>query len=601
MHQQSGRSNPYVRSLTMVTMLAIVAGLMFTVAPAAQAVNVAQGAIVSPHPASGTPNVLDGQINSIVQIGNEVYVGGQFTQVQAASGGTIYSRSNIFAFNATTYAIDTTFAPTLDDQVKGLAVSPDGNLFVGGFFNSVNGDTTIKKLVKLNPTTGLRIAAFSGNADGQVWDIAVSGTELFVGGRFTHIHNVARDRLAALNTTTGAVDPNVNFTVTVPHTSDSIPWVYKLDVTTDGSKLVIIGNFMQVNGQPHPQVALIDLSTTPASVANWETDLYAPPCFSNAFDTYMRDVDFSPDGTYFVIAATGGPNVGTLCDTAARWNTNATGSGLQPAWVDVTGGDTLSAIAITGSVVYAGGHQRWMNNYYGGDSAGPGAVSRPGISALDPTNGVPFAWNPTKDRGKGVFALYSTNTGLWMGSDTDHTAGLVRKKLVFFPLAGGETPPPTDPYTLPGDLYNVPISSCTAVDPSILYRVNTGGPGVPATDCGPNWAGDDSDGAPGAAFRNNGSNAVPSWGQPFSVNNTVPASTPSQVFDSERWSPNDSPPMQWSFPAPVGAHLQVRLYFINQYGGTSGADSGCSTSPSTGAPFSRTTTSWRTRATSSAR
>ena len=380
MQQRPGRSRRLVSSLTM---LAIVTSLVVAGAPASQAVNVAQTKIVNPNPENWTPNVLDGQINSIVQIGTKVYAAGQFTQVQAASGGTIYSRTNIFAFEATTGAIDTTFAPTFDDIVKALAVSPDGNLFVGGYFNSVNGDTTVKKLVKLNPTTGQRITAFSANANGQVWDIAVSGTRLFVGGRFTAIKNVARDRLAALNTTTGAVDANVSFSITDPHTSDSTPWVYSLDVSPDGSKLVIIGNFMKVNTQPRPQVALIDLSTTPASLANWQTDRYVPPCFSNAFDTYMRDVDFSPDGSYFVIASTGGPNFGTLCDTAARWETNAQGAALQPTWVDATGGDTLSAIAVTGAAVYAGGHQRWQNNWYGptdpvpAPSTGPG--SRPSI------------------------------------------------------------------------------------------------------------------------------------------------------------------------------------------------------------------------------
>ena len=180
---------------------------------------------------------------------------------------------------------------------------------------------------------------------------------------------------------------------------------------------------MKVNGQPRAQAALIDLSTSPASLANWQTDRYVHPCFSNAFVTYMRDVDFSPDGSYFVIVATGGPNVGTLCDTAARWNTNATGSALEPAWVDVSGGDTLSAVAITGSVVYVGGHQRWMNNYYGSDFAGPGTVDRPGIAALDPINGMPFSWNPGRDRGKAVYGFLATNDGLWVGSDTDRIGG----------------------------------------------------------------------------------------------------------------------------------------------------------------------------------
>ncbi len=389
------------RGLGALAALTLLASMTFANVGVSQAVNVPQDKIVNPNPENWTPNVLDGVINTIVQIDNEIYAGGQFTQVQAATGGTIYPRSNLFAFNATTGAIDTNFAPTFDNIVKALAVAPDGDLFVGGYFSSVNGDTSVKKLVKLNPANGQRITAFSANANGQVWDIKVSGNRLFVGGRFTSIKNVARDRLAALNVTTGAVDPNVSFSITDPHTSDSVPWVYSMDVSADGSHLVIIGNFMKVDGQPRPQVALIDLSTPTATLADWETDRYIPPCFSNAFDTYMRDVDFSPDGSYFVIVATGGPNVGTLCDAAVRWNTDATGSALQPAWVDATGGDTLSSVAITGSVVYAGGHQRWMNNYYGKDSAGPGCGLSPRDRRARPLQRRPVLLEPHEGSRRG--------------------------------------------------------------------------------------------------------------------------------------------------------------------------------------------------------
>ena len=112
MHQRQARPHRHRSTVATLASLALLVSLVFVVTPAAQAVNIAQDKIVNPNPENWTPNVLNGQINSIVQIGNQIYAGGQFTQVQAASGGTIYSRSNLFAFNATTGAIDTTFAPT---------------------------------------------------------------------------------------------------------------------------------------------------------------------------------------------------------------------------------------------------------------------------------------------------------------------------------------------------------------------------------------------------------------------------------------------------------------------------------------------------------
>lgn len=47
----------------------------------AGAVQVTHPAVVSDNPAHWTPNILDGQVNAILQMGTKVIVGGTFTQV----------------------------------------------------------------------------------------------------------------------------------------------------------------------------------------------------------------------------------------------------------------------------------------------------------------------------------------------------------------------------------------------------------------------------------------------------------------------------------------------------------------------------------------
>ncbi len=96
----------------------------------------------------------------------------------------------------------------------------------------------------------------------------------------------------------------------------------------------------------------------------------------------------------------------------------------MPTWVDYSVGDSTYAIAITGAAIYGGGHTRWFNNPFAADNDGPGAVSREGVEALDPVNGLPLSWDPGRERGRGIFDMVATSDGLWIGSDTDRIGRL---------------------------------------------------------------------------------------------------------------------------------------------------------------------------------
>ncbi len=441
---------------------ALATSVVQALAPAASAVQTTHAAAVSENPANWTPNVMNGRVFAILQMGTKVIVGGSFTQVQASGSSQTLTRNYLFAFDMNTGTIDQNFVPQLNNQVEALAPGPDGqSIFVGGSFSSVNGNTNYRRLVRLTLADGQLVTGFRPNPATTVRALVLRGTWLYVSGTFQQIGGVSRSGLARVDPVTGAIDAAFDVPFTEPQNGGDLN-VRKIDVTPDGSQLVAIGNFSRVGGLPRNQAAIVDLTANPPSVSSWQTDQFAffipnttITWCSAAFWTYMHDVDISPDGTYFVIVTTGAYRANRLCDTVTRWELSATGPGQLPTWVDWAGGDTFWGVATTGAAVYAGGHPRWMNNPYRSNVAGPGAVPREGIASLDPINGLPFTWNPGRARGVGTFDIVGTPDGLFVGSDTDRFGGETRRKIAFLPLTGGTLVPPNIPYGLPNNLYRI--------------------------------------------------------------------------------------------------------------------------------------------------
>jgi hypothetical protein len=412
------------------------------------------GRVVSDtNPASWTPNVQDGYVAAFAEAGNTVLVGGNFTTVRRANTSANLTRNYLFAFDRTTGAISTTFVPTLNGEVRSIIYAGDGTAWIAGGFNNVNGQGA-RNLARVNITTGQRVTTFAPPVfNGRINDMQLRNGKLFVEGRFTTVGGQTHELIAAVDATTGALDPAVKVDFADPR-SGGVLNVYASDVTPDGSKMAVVGNFTTINGASRYQIAQLDLTTSPTSVADWQTNAYGNGC-SGSFETYMRDVEYSPDGSFFVPVTTGAYNNTFLCDVAARWETAATGTNLQPTWTNYSGGDTLTAVAITDSAVYVGGHQRWMNNRYAADRVGAGAVPREGLAALDPRSGATLTWNPTRNRGWGVYTFLATDSGLWIGSDTSQIAGTTRGKMAFLPLAGGVTMPAENVGSLPATVVSL--------------------------------------------------------------------------------------------------------------------------------------------------
>lgn len=414
----------------------------------AQAGTVRHTRVVSADPVDTTPHVLNGIVNAIALVGRTVVVGGSFSRVSDARGTTTLERSNIFAYDLVTGRVLPGFAPELDGQVRALVDGPDGTVYAGGEFTEMaagaraaglpavgpaaSGAET-NGLVRLRLSDGTPVPGFGAQAyGGGVTALARSGSQLYVGGDFTRISGVGRTALARLDAVSGVID--AGFAVRPGDPRGRRTKVAALALS--GDRLAVIGDFTTLDGLSRPQLGLVDVGSRPAKVAGWRTSTYAARCKA-VFPSYVRGVDFAPDGSYFAVVTTGGPaDPNKPCDSAARFETRPRGSleNIRPTWMNLTGGDSLYAVAATGAAVYVGGHQRWLDNPLGRDSAGPGAVPRPGISAIDPRTGKALSWNPTRDRGIGVKAFLAHHGGLLVGSDTTRLGHEYHARVGMFPL-----------------------------------------------------------------------------------------------------------------------------------------------------------------------
>jgi PKD repeat protein len=482
-------------------------------APAAQAADTGNaapqpGRIVSDEPATQTPDILDGTVYSIAKVGNTVVVGGQFTQVQNANTSATLTRVGVLAFDATSGQVSTAFAPNPQGIVYKVLPAADGkSVYVAGSFTSAAGQSMPGRIFKINVSTGVVDPTFvAPPISGDIRDLELVGNHLFVAGKMTHFNGIPQKALGTIYADTGKRDTYFNSVFAGTHrtgVAGDVTDVLQISVNKQNTQLMAVGNFTSVDGQARSQIAKFDISnvgSAPAdpnahqSLSTWSTNQFTAGC-SSKFDTYMTDVEYSPDGSYFIVSTTGAwggsqSNSGTIgCDGVFRFEAAGNAAATPNTWSAYTGGDTTWTVEITNNVVYTGGHMRWQNNPSAGDTAGQGAVSREGIAALNPVNGMPYSWNPTRARGVGIQDMLATPEGLYVGSDTEligHTTGnTYHARIALMPLAGGNKLPQLQTNNLPVDLYRVATGGSQLVkNANFTGTTAAGAVNVPT---GPGW------------------------------------------------------------------------------------------------------------------
>jgi hypothetical protein len=319
-------------------------------------------------PSSSTPTTVStdslptAQLNGVawtqLVVGDTVYVGGSFTRAQpagAASGAGTVVRSNMLAYRLSTGALLTGFAPSFNGEVRALAVSPDGStVYVGGAFTSVSG-VTRNRVAALNATTGAVVSGFNPNANGVVYALARSGSTLYLGGGFTAVSGAPRAKAAAVATADGAL------TTWAPAVADGL--VRGLAVNSGLRRVALVGSFSTLNngGSSYRGSGLVDAATGRTNstwrvgsvVAGFGPDASMLSVSSDGTSVYATGYDYK---------ATNGSNFeGTF---AASWTDGTI------RWIEDCHGDTYSNVPFNGAV-YTASHAHYCANIGGFPQSNP--------------------------------------------------------------------------------------------------------------------------------------------------------------------------------------------------------------------------------------
>ncbi len=189
--------------------------------------------------ACGYPTALDGfdpgadnQIKAVaVQPDGKILVGGWFTNLAGQA------RNYLGRLNADG-SIDNTFTNGTDNWVYSIAVQADGKILAGGLFSNLAGQVR-SRIGRLN-VDGSLDNTFTNGANGDVWSIAVQADgKILVGGFFTNLAGQVRNNLGRLN-----ADGSLDNTFTNGADSD----VNSIAVQADG-KILVGGFFTNLAGQ----------------------------------------------------------------------------------------------------------------------------------------------------------------------------------------------------------------------------------------------------------------------------------------------------------------------------------------------------------------
>lgn len=412
-------------------------------------------------------------VQAFTQIGDTVYVGGNFTHAEQRSTGRKEPRTSLAAFDATTGDLREEFSVQLDSQVKALLTLPDGRLLVGGEFTHVNGERRVGT-VALDPVTGavdpswtLKISNALTSGAVSVRSLALGGDHVYLGGNFTHLagSNVGESysRAAGRVSLDGNPDRSWN-----PEFNGTI---VDIDVSEDASRFYAGGYFTRVDGAPTIKAAALTTNPGAAPAADWQFE----GSYRREEELFQQAVDATEGLVFF-----GGSQHSVFGYEPETMN-RVSGT------ITTRDGGDFQAIDSKDGITYAGCHcsDNMYENAYtwptlNADFTGVDHIRW--VGAFDSHTGEQlgeFAPHHLKSDNAGAWSLFVADDGaLWVGGDftashTDMTTSQWNGGWVRYPAQDNEPPAaPAEVTVSPGDDASGTVVLQWAGDPdAVAYEI----------------------------------------------------------------------------------------------------------------------------------
>lgn len=289
----------------------------------------------------------DGNVYSIFVEGNTVYAGGSFQNIggQPRNGGARINANG---------AVDD-WTPGFNNEVRAIYVSA-GTVWAGGNFSSAN-EGIRNRLAAIDLSTGM-LTDWNPNASNTVNTLALAGDYVYAGGIFTSIGIHDNSRLAAIHKQSGQPadwKPNPNNTVTT--------------MKVHNNQLFVGGYFTSINGVNRSKLAVYDLETR--ELTNFNANVHS------SSSRYVSAIEIRDSILYLG---------GYFSNVYGQSRTNLASVNLNTMSLNSWNPAPNSPVRTL--------HLHNALLYVGGDFTSISGQTRQRIAALELTSGLATAWNP---------------------------------------------------------------------------------------------------------------------------------------------------------------------------------------------------------------